>query len=76
MNQAFFTKLWVRRDSDTIDGDPGQPFNVLFNPDIHALALDRQRPESERRTQTGSVAGLNNELLVGAEGLEPPTPCL
>ena len=40
-NQAFSTKLWVRPDSDTIDGEPGQPFNALFNPDIHALALDR-----------------------------------
>lgn len=31
-NQAFFGKIWVRPDSDTVEGEPGQPFNVLFRP--------------------------------------------
>lgn len=69
-NRAFFEKLWVQPDADTIDGDPGQPFTVLFNRDIHALA--RTRPEGERRTRTGNVAGLNNELPVGPVGIEFP----
>ncbi len=74
-NQAFFDKLIVRPD-DTVDGQPGEPFNILFNPDIQRTALARQRATAESGPQTGNVAGLNNDDLVGAEGLEPPTSCL
>ncbi|MBK8461480.1 MAG: hypothetical protein IPL43_15955 [Micropruina sp.] len=35
-NQAFFDKLYVLPD-DQIDGQPGEPFNVFFNPDVQAL---------------------------------------
>lgn len=41
-NQAFFEKIWVKKDSDTVEGEPGQPFNVLFNPEVHTLALDHE----------------------------------
>ncbi len=33
-NQTFFDKLIVTPD-DTIEGRPDQPFNVLFNPEVH-----------------------------------------
>ena len=63
-NQAFFEKIWVKKDSDTVEGEPGQPFNVLFNPEVHTLALDHEAQGSDRRIQTENVGGLNNELLV------------
>lgn len=74
-NQAFFNKLTVT-DAGTTDGDPGEPFNILFDPDVQRFAVDRQRQIGESGRQTGNVVGLNNDVLVGAEGLEPPTPCL
>ena len=74
-NQAFFDKLIVL-DDDTIDGEPGIPFDVFFNPDVQTLAARQKGRTAESGTQTGDVAGLNNDLLVGAEGLEPPTPSL
>ncbi len=74
-NQAFFDKLIVH-DDDTIDGDPGVPFNVFFNPDVQTLAVRRQGRTAESGTQTGDVVGLNNDLLVDLAGLEPATSCL
>jgi site-specific DNA recombinase len=73
-NQAFFTKLYVQPDSDTIDGEPGEPFNIFFNPEIQQLALRRQNSGGrESRNQTEKVAGLNDDLLVGPAGFEPTT---
>src|SRR5690625_4295579 len=74
-NQAFFNKLYITPD-DTIDGDPGTPFSMLFNPDIHHAALRHHEQATESRPQTGDVVGLNNDFLVEARGLEPLTPCL
>jgi len=71
-NQAFFDKLIVL-DDDTIDGEPGVPFNVFFNPDVQHLAVRQQGRTTESGTQTGDVVGLNNDLLVGPVGLEPTT---
>ncbi len=70
-NQAFFNKLHVMSD-DHIDARPGEPFNILFDPGVQQLATTRQRAV-ETGNQTGNVAGLNNDHLVGDEGLEPPT---
>lgn len=70
-NQAFFDKLYVQ-DDDHIDGQPGEPFNILFDPEVQQLTATRQRG-AETGNQTGQVAGLNNHHLVGPEGLEPPT---
>ena len=47
----------------TIDGRPGEPFNVLLNPDVQRLAL-RPKAEDESGTQTSSVVGLNDEHWV------------
>lgn len=52
-----------------MDGEPGVP----FNPQVQATALRQQTDGDLTRTQTGDVGGLNNDDLVGAEGLEPPT---
>ena len=68
-NQAFFDKLYVTTD-DQIDGQPGEPFNVFFNPDVQRLAL-HLLAEDESGTQTSFVVGLNNEHLVEVAGIEP-----
>ena len=70
-NQAFFDKLYVQTD-DQINGQPGEPFNIFFDPDVQQLATTRQRAV-ETGTQTGQVVGLNNDQLVGADGLKPNT---
>src|SRR5690606_4909928 len=76
-NQAFFDKLIVQ-DDDTINADPGAPFNVLFNPEVQNLAVRHQGRTADSGTQTNNVVGLNNDPLVLVEprGLEPLTPCL
>lgn len=68
-NQAFFEKLWVRDDS-RVEGRLGEPFNILFDPEIQKLAL-RRKAESESGNQTSFVASLNNEHLVELPGIEP-----
>ena len=70
-NQAFFDKLIVTSE-DTIDGDPGEPFNVLFSPDVQRIAVERHQ-QTESGRQTGNVVGLNNDALVGPAGIEPTT---
>ena len=66
-NQAFFDKLTVT-DADTIDGQPGEPFNILFDPDVQRIAVERQHQTKESGRQTGNVVGLNNDQLVEAIG--------
>ena len=61
--------LYVTTD-DQIDGQPGEPFNILFNPDVQRLAL-RPKAEDESGTQTSSVVGLNDEHWVEVAGIEP-----
>ena len=58
---------------DTVDGQPGEPFNILFNPDVQRAALARQQGAAESGPQTGNVVGLNNDDLVGPAGIEPTT---
>ena len=58
---------------DTVDAQPGEPFNILFNPDVQRAALARQQATTESGPQTGNVVGLNNDDLVGPAGLEPTT---
>ena len=72
-NQAFFDKLYAYvTTDDQIDGQPGEPFNVFFNPDVRRLAL-RPEAEDESGTQTSSVVGVNDEHWVGPLGIEPRT---
>ncbi len=70
-NQAFFDKLYVQ-DDDHIDAQPGEPFTILFDPDVQQLATTR-RQAVETGNQTGQVVGLNNDHLVEHRGFEPLT---
>ncbi len=74
-NQAFFDKLVVMPD-DTVDGEAGEPFNILFDPHLQGLAVTRHHAMTKSGPQTGNVVGLNDDVLVGAEGLEPPATSL
>ncbi|WP_338110371.1 recombinase family protein [Pseudoglutamicibacter albus] len=71
-NQAFFDKLYLSEEG-TVIGEPGEPFNAFFDPGVQTTAARHEGRAAESRSQTGNVAGLNNDLLVGPEGLEPPT---
>ncbi|KFI81943.1 DNA invertase Pin-like site-specific DNA recombinase [Bifidobacterium psychraerophilum DSM 22366] len=70
-NQAFFGKLCVQ-EHNRIEGRPGEPFDILMDPDIQKLAL-RYKSENETGNQTQFVASLNNEQLVPPLGFEPRT---
>ncbi len=65
--QAFFDKLYVQ-DDNHINGQPCEPFNILFDPDVQQLAIKRQRAV-KTGTQTDFVDGLNIDHLVGPKGL-------
>lgn len=52
-NQAFFDKLIVMPD-DTIDGQSGEPFSILLNPDVQRTPLARQRSATGSGPQTGT----------------------
>lgn len=47
-NQAFFERLTVA-DDNGIDGEPGTPFNILFDQDVSATALAAQTTLTESR---------------------------
>ncbi|RGE17956.1 hypothetical protein D1J51_15210 [Leucobacter sp. wl10] len=64
-NQASFERLTIT-DVGGIDAEPGEPFDFLFNPAVHATALAMQGAGGIQAGQTGNVASLNNELLVEA----------
>ncbi|MGO2863298.1 MAG: recombinase family protein [Brevibacterium sp.] len=70
-NQAFFERMFVTDDG--IDGEPGEPFNYLFDPAVQSLAASRTGDTAVQAGKTGKVAGLNDDLLVGPAGIEPTT---
>ena len=71
-NQAFFDRLIVLPE-DGVIGEPGEPFNALFDAEVQTRAVHYKERTAESGPQTADVGGLNNDLLVGPEGLEPPT---
>ena len=71
-NQAFFDKLYLSEEG-TVIGEPGEPFNAFFDPGVQTIAARHEGRATESRSQTGNVAGLNNDLLVGPVGIEPTT---
>ncbi len=72
-NQALFDKLIVTPD-ESIDGEPGERFNIFFDLAVQQLAVRRQGQNAESGPQTAYVGGLNNDLLV--EPREPRSePC-
>ena len=71
-NQAFFDKLIVLPE-DGIVGEPGEPFNAFFNPEVQTRAVHYKERTAESGPQTADVGGLNNDLLVELRGFEPLT---
>ena len=45
--------LLVVMPDDTVDGQPGEPFNILFDPEVQRTAFARQRATAESGPQTG-----------------------
>ena len=74
-NQALFDKLIVTPD-ESIDGEPGERFNIFFDLAVQQLAVRRQGQNAESGPQTAYVGDLNNDLLVEPRGIEPRSePC-
>ena len=71
-NQAFFDKLYLSEEG-TVIGEPGEPFNAFFDPGVQTIAARQVGGAAKSMSQTGNVAGLNNDLLVGPVGIEPTT---
>ncbi|GAV97379.1 hypothetical protein CS176_1609 [Corynebacterium glutamicum] len=71
-NQTFFDKLYLSEEG-TVIGEPGEPFNAFFDPGVQTIAARHEGRAAESRSQTGNVAGLNNDLLVVLAGFEPAT---
>lgn len=71
-NQAFFDRLIVLPE-DGVIGEPGEPFNALFNAEVQTRAVHYKGRTAESGPQTADVGGLNNDLLVGPVGIEPTT---
>jgi hypothetical protein len=56
-----------------------QPMDVIVRPEETELAAYEEAPSQispDQRRGDDPCGGLNLKLLVGAEGLEPPTPSL
>ena len=70
--QAFFDRLIVLPE-DGVIGEPGEPFNALFDAEVQTRAVHYKERTAESGPQTADVGGLNNDLLVGPVGLEPTT---
>lgn len=70
-NQAFFEKLYIT-EADAVDGEAGEPLDILFNREVHFTALRRQNGGADQSgNQTANVAGLNKDQLVPPAGIEP-----
>ena|GEM_PF-1700870 len=73
-NQAFFERIYVHED--TIE--PGTPFDILLDPDVHAHALTAHSETASGTAdgaggRTSQAACLNVEPTVGDTGIEPVT---
>ena len=49
---------------DGIVGEPGEPFDALFNLEVQTPAIHFKERTAESGPQTADVGGLNNDLLV------------
>ncbi|GAB2514507.1 hypothetical protein GCM10027064_10480 [Microbacterium petrolearium] len=75
-NQAFFERIQVYEveNVDTVKGEPGEPFDSLLDPNLHAAALTYEaRLRAGEDIKPADVASLNIQYWVGPEGLEPST---
>lgn len=74
--QAFFDRLHLT-EADAVDGEAGEPFDILFNPEVQSTALRRKQAGGDQSgVQTTNAAGLNKDQLVPPAGFEPATPAL
>lgn len=75
-NQAFFERINVYEveNTDTVDAEPGEPFDALLDPNLHAAALAYEaRLRAGEDVKLDDVASLNIDTWVGPAGLEPTT---
>lgn len=78
-NQAFFERIQVYEveNVDTVKGEPGEPFDSLLDPNLHAAALTYEaRLRAGEDIKPPDVASLNIQYWVGPAGLEPTTPAV
>ncbi len=72
-NQAIFERIHVYEveNVDTVKGEPGEPFDSLLDPNLHAAALTYEaRLRAGEDVKPGDVASLNIEHWVGDTRLE------
>lgn len=75
-NQAFFLSLHVYEieNVDTVTAEPGEPFDSLLDPNLHAAALAYEaRLQAGEDVKPADVAWLNIDTWVGPTGIEPMT---
>lgn len=63
-NQAFFERIHVYEveNVDTVEGEPGEPFDSLLDPNLHAVALTYEvRLSAGEDVKPADVASLNIE---------------
>jgi site-specific DNA recombinase len=82
-NQAFFERLEVAEDGQELTLTRlAAPIDLIVRPQQVEVAGHEEAPAETRNGQGRGdvdiylVGGLNLNLMVGAEGLEPPTPSL
>ena len=75
-NQAFFERIHVyeTENVDRVEAEPGEPFDWLLDPKLHAAALTYEaRLRAGEDVKPADVASLNIDYWVGPVGLEPTT---
>ena len=75
-NQAFFERIHVYEieNVETVTAEPGEPFDSLLDPNLHAAALAFEaRLRAGEDVKPADVASLNIDYMVGPMGLEPMT---
>ncbi len=72
-NQAFYTRLDIT-DDEQLRPTLAEPFATIFR-EAHQGG-DEGKEAKREHTTSFDVACSRKTLWVGAEGLEPPTPCL
>jgi len=76
-NQAFFERILITDDDDTINAEPGTPFDALFSPEVQAHALITQDHNKKVDVQTLGDEGLNIDHVVDLRReFENPCPHL
>lgn len=75
-NQAFFERIHVYEveNADRVEAEPGEPFDTLLDPAVHAAALAYEASvRAGEDVIPADVACVNIDTLVGPAGIEPTT---